>query len=369
MNTDYFLHFRTMGDLKNKANIPYKDPYNITNSKTSLEQALVNNPFYENENEVVQALSIVNNEIVGNIFYFPSKIKVNNNEYKACSASSLFVSPSFRKYATMGFELLENGYNQNSSFFVIGGVTKDAVQMNAFYGAKEFTMPRYLLLKRSKTILKAKLKLEGALLNSVCNIVDQILSFQSFVLRMFIKIRLSNFTVEEVSDIPIDISDLQSNNSYKFQEFHDRRWFEWALNNKFYDEDGFKKHFFVVKNKSNSMIAFFMINERNHEKISIYENVYVGSVIEWETKDEKILSEKMLSLLALMSFGKHIDVVEFATTNQSSINLFKRIGMRQIGRRNMMVKIMNKKVSELFKGYDKIENWRLRPAIGDTMMY
>jgi hypothetical protein len=369
MNNDYFLHCRTLRDLKNNVGLDYTDLYNVLGSNSSLEKAIIANPFIENDSEIVQVLSIVDSIIVGIVYYFPLRIKVNNKVYKASTGSRLFVYPPFRKNATLGIELVENAYNPNSYMFIAGGLTSEAVKIHQYYGAKEFVIPRYLLLNKSRSVLKAKLKIKGIILNLTSFFGDLILLFRRIILAIFIKIRLSNYNIEEVWDIPNEIEDIIATNPGKFQEHHDRKWFEWVLDNNFYNENSIKKHFIVVKDKRNSIIAFFMTQERNYEKISIFENVFVGSVIEWETKDATVLSEEMLSLLALMSFGKHIDVVEFATTSDKTIKLFKRIGLSQIGKRNMLVNIIPNKPGELFDGFDKIINWRIRPACGDTMMY
>lgn len=369
MNEDFFLHYRTLSDLKNNVKLQYDDPFDALRSNISIEQVIINNPFIEDEQEIVQVLGIVGNEIGGMVYNYPLKIKVNNTVYRASTGSYLVVYKPYRKIDSLGIELTENGYLQKSALFIAGGVSKDGIKVHKFFGSKEFILPRYLLLYKSRSVLMAKLKLKGVLLTLSCFFVDLILSLRKIVLKIYSRIILFNFSIEEVSDIPNEIEDIISNNPYKFQELHNNKWFEWALKNKFGDDTHFKKHFFVVKNNSNCIIAFFMTSEKHYDAIKEFKNLYVGSVIEWETGDSKILPEKMLLLLAMMSFSKRIDVVECASTNKFSMKFFKKIGMLHVGQRNMIVRTIPKKVSEAFEGYDKIDNWRIRPAVGDTMMY
>ena len=78
MENEYFLHYRSRSDLKNNVNIQFDDPYDIRSSRTSIELAIIECPYFGDDKDIVQALAIVDNKIVGILYYFPLIINTNN---------------------------------------------------------------------------------------------------------------------------------------------------------------------------------------------------------------------------------------------------------------------------------------------------
>lgn len=370
MDESFFLSNRSIDDIKKGLTIQYEDSFCVLSSRTStIEQVIINNPFSLDDQERLQTLAIVGNTIAGIIYHFSLLIKVNNKLYNTRSASYLVVNENFRKIFLIGIKLTEQCYLQDSDFFISGGVSKYAMPIHKYFGAKEFILPRYIFLNNCKSLINGKLHLKGILLTIFSFIINLPLFLRKVLLKIYIKIRYYDLTVEEVNHIPKEIESIVNKNPSRFQEYHNNKWFEWALNNKFGKDENFQKHFFIVKNKKNSIIAFFFTYDKYYDIIKGIKNIYIGSLMEWETGDSKILSEKNLLLIALMTFHRKVDLIECATNNRSIIRLFKTIGMIHQGQKNMIVKHSSEFLPDEFIGFDNIDNWRIRPAVGDTIMY
>ncbi|MDD3945822.1 MAG: hypothetical protein PHS38_14095 [Bacteroidales bacterium] len=370
MNNNYFFSYRTLSDIKLNIKIPYEDQYCILNARTSsIERVITNNPFIENEQEKVQMLAVVDNIIAGTVYNFPLKIKVDGKLYSSNSGSYLVVRENFRKLFLLGIKLTEFSYLKEYPFFIAGGISKNALPIHKYFGSKEFSIPRYLLINKSKFLLMKKFRLKGLLLKVISGFIDFLLLFRKVLIILYIKVKFKNITTQEVHKIPSEVDSIINKNSKKFQEFHNSQWFKWALKDKFGCDQSFQKKFYVIKNNQDKIIGFFLTSEKFHKNIKGYRDVYIGSVMEWETVDEKQISEKHLLIMAMMSFDNKYHIIECATNNKVSIRLFKKIGMFKVGQRNMIIKPLYKMLPDEFRGYDNINNWRIRPAVGDTIMY
>lgn len=370
MDESFILINRSIEDIKKGITLQYEDSFCVLSSRTSsIEQVIINNPFNLDDKERLQTIAVVGNTIAGIICHFSLLIKVNNELYNSRSASYLVVNEYFRKIFLIGIKLTENCYLQNSNFFISGGVSKYAMPIHKYFGAKEFIIPRYFFLINCKSLINGKLNLKGILLTIISFVINFLLFLRIILIKIYLKVRFYGLTVEELHHIPKEIESIVNKNPSRFQEYHNNKWFEWSLNNKFGDDENFKKHFFIVKDNTNSIIAFFFTYEKHYDRIKEFKNINIGSLMEWETSNSKILSEKCLILFALMSFHRKVDLVECATNDRSIIRLFKIIGMFRKGQRNMIVKPLLDVLPDEFIGFENIDNWRIRPAVGDTIMY
>ena len=112
-----------------------------------------------------------------------------------------------------------------------------------------------------------------------------------------------------------------------------------------------------------------MTKKRFHELASHrgFKNVWLGSIVEWQAKPEFENRLGWLLIDAALRLKKSgVDAVEIPTADKGLNRFFRHLGWRRIGESNFVIKAGED--SPLFGNEEmtKINNWRLRPAMGDA---
>ena len=231
-----------------------------------------------------------------------------------------------------------------------------------------FLLPRNIMLWRSRSLVETKMK--GFVSKCASVFVDVLIYFYGLFLSVARSCRLAGIKIDEVSsddETTIDnVATLIAQDNAPFAEIHDARWFKWHMTESF-SKDG-PLRLFVARRKG-LVVGFYMIKRRFHEQASHrgFKNVWLGSVVEWQVKPEFENKLGWLLIDAALRLKKSgVDAVEIPTANNELNRFFRHIGWRQIGESNFVIKAGEG--SQLFGNEEmtKIENWRLRPAMGDA---
>ncbi len=364
-----YVYFRTKKDIQDKQCPPFDDPYSVLTSESYREQCLLANPFLVEDDEIVQGIGIVNNSIGGRVYYFPLYFIYNKALFRSATGSLLEVYPEYRKYATLGIDLTANVYNKKARMFIAGGMTPMAYKIHKFFGATEFVLPRYLLLQKSQAFIKGKLHIHKFPLRIYSAVGNLLLFIQSSYISFLRRWKTNKFNVQEIRIVPQEIEDIFMADSHKYKEYHSKDWFQWSLDYKFKNESKLQKNLYLIKDKNNKAIGFFMTKTQFCNTMKQYKNITLGSIVEWGTADSSVLSESQIMLIATKYFDSEVDAITCCTENTTLANCFRRMGMVKVGKENMVINLVSKKDKSFFEGYQDISNWRIRPAVGDTIMY
>ena len=248
------------------------------------------------------------------------------------------------------------------------GLSQMALPVHQLLDYITFLLPRYIMVWKSRSVIETKLR--GILGRFVSRLADCCLALYAVVLRMVARLKLMGISVLEVT--VDDVSELQEvvnlieRDKASFAEVHDVRWLKWHLAESFSNRGSTKLH--VAKLKGIA-IGFYMTKSRFHEQASHrgFRDVWLGSIIEWQMLPE--YGEKLKWLLvdaALRLKSDGMDAVEIAIANLSLHRFFKRVGWRQVGDSNFVIKAGEKSPLNGNAELAKIENWRIRPAMGDN---
>ena len=213
---------------------------------------------------------------------------------------------------------------------------------------------RFILQSLDKSVVLVKLL--SPLLNLFLKPIIYICSIKC-------KRAIIGFTIKEECMVPEWVNDIVLNDGHKYMEVHDNKWLQWCLDNKFHGEDGNVNRFYSVFRQGEPM-GFFMIKERvvlNEQRS--YSPLLYGTVVEWGTKDDSVLSEIMLDKMAVCQFSKQVDVIRVATDNDKTSKQLSKLLFRQHGNSYIAFK-------DLKKVYSDASNpslWRLRFGYADSI--
>lgn len=330
--------------------------------------AFQNNPFADTDATIAMIAGFCGGEEAGREYVFPLQIVAGGMPVDVLSGSTLFVDPRFRR-SGLGMELPELRWQHSPSKVALGAsLSQMALPVHQLLDYIVFLMPRNLMLWKSRAVVEMKIK--GAAAKLVEFIVDCCIGAYALFLHLADTIALAGIRVDEVfandGKVLNEVAELIKADTAQFSEVHDARWLKWHMTESF-SKDG-PLRLFAARRKG-LLIGFYMTKKRFHEQASHrgFKNVWLGSVVEWQVKP---LYERKLKWLlvhaALKLKSEGMDAVEIPAVEKALNRFFRLIGWRQVGESNFVIKAGEG--SPLFGNEDmaKIENWRLRPAMGDA---
>ena len=330
--------------------------------------ALRNNPFAKSDTRIAKIAGYCDEVEAGWEYVFPLHVKFGNAELEVLAGSSLFVDKRFRR-SGLGMELPELGWQHSASKIGMGAaLSQMALPVHQLLDYSVFVLPRNVMLFKSRAIIENKLK--GAMARLTEWIADCCIAVYVALLRLMVAFTLSGIRIDEAvaedGTTLKKVSDLITDDDALFSEVHNVSWLVWQMTESF-SKDG-PLRLFAVR-KRGEVVGFYMTKKRFHEQASHrgFKNVWLGSVMEWQVK--KGFEKKLGWILvhaALRLKKEGMDAVEIASADKSLNRFLRRIGWRQIGESNFVIKAGEG--SPLFGNEEmtKIENWRLRPAMGDA---
>lgn len=364
MQIDFY--YRTFGELKTNKELGFNDPYNIMASlNPKMREAVLHNPSGYREDETCQILALDGDVVVGATNLFTGRLRLNGEVVQTQSGSYLFSHEDYRKDNVGGelFLMATNLHISKNNFYA--GLSQMALPLYKVLKYKVFEFPRLIYLLKSRSVVQSVLRYDGFWTKPLVWFIDAILLFRHKCIRLVKLSRLKKYNVEEVKVVPREVEDIVMSDDHPFMELHDKAWFEWSLNYSISEDPRTKKKLFVVKN-AERIEAFFLIKQEFFEKASSrgFENVYLGSVMEWGIAKESILKESDLALLSLFYFDNNVDGIQYSSSDLATIKDLKHYLFIQVGYSSIGFKIHTTKDPSL----KDINNWRVRLAASDTVL-
>lgn len=341
------------------------DPYNIGEVVTnqSRRKAFVECPFVNDEDFVMLILARVDGVAAGRIMAFPTLFKAGEEILHSNGGSSLLVADEFR-HLDVAIELVTNTANKKRTSAGFGAdFSQDGINVNKALRRTIFTMDKMMLARNSRFVFE-NAGLKGGVLKMATAITNFFLRPITYLLDYRIPKKLKRYAVKEVSEVPEWVDYIVLNDGHKYMEVHNHCWLQWCRNNMFYPKPKCANHFYTVE-KDGKPMGFFMTTERydgiESRNIS---PMLTGSVVEWGSKDEKLLSEFDLVKLALSTFPKDTDMIQFVSDDKETIKKAKCHGFIQHGVHYITFRDMTKRFNEA-----KDQSlWRLRFGYSDSIM-
>lgn len=330
--------------------------------------AFQGNPFAASGDMIAKIAGFCDEKEAGREYVFPLRLRTTCGEMDVLAGSSLFVDSEYRR-SGLGMDLPELRWQNSPSKIAFGAaLSQMALPVHQLLDYTVFLLPRNIMLWHSRALVETRLR--GFAAKCVTVVLDCGLWLYSLLLRVVCFCKLNGLTIEEVSSddeaMLGTVAEMIADDGASFAEVHDARWLKWHMTESF-SKDG-PMRLFAVR-KRGEAVGFYMTKKRFHEQASHrgFKNVWLGSVMEWQVKKgfEKMLGWLLVSA-ALRLKKEGMDAVEIPSADKSTNCFLRRIGWRQVGESNFVIKAGEG--SPLFgnEAMTKIENWRLRPAMGDA---
>jgi len=339
------------------------DPYDIASLFSSpTQKAFLNNPFLKDKNDICLYLRKVNNVYAGIAMAFPTKLKAGEVIVDATSGSTLEVYEKFRKLE-LGSDLMTAPINnEKNKILLFAGLSDMALPLYKILRYSIFEYPRAMQLRSIKPFLEGK-EFSSIALVLFSSVIDAFIKPVIWISYLGSYFKKRKYRIEKVKTVPIWVTDIVENDGHKYAEYHNQAWFQWNLDNNLHAEKGDIQSFYCVY-KQNQPYGFFMTKERYREEAGgVLRNAKIGSIMEWGSKDENILTEADIYTLALSTFGK-IDVLEFASVSSRVLKQMRKYGFIHHGFAHIAFKDLTKE----YKDAKDINLWRIRFGYADVLL-
>lgn len=351
--------------LKGHKEIPIKDDYDIAAYilSPSRQKTYLSNPYLTEDFKFGILLGLADEVIVGRSSLYPILFKKGDEILPAFSGSALEVHEDYRKYAVGAEVFAYPFFNKAYNFFIASGISDIALPLYRKLRHVVFAFPRMMMLCNARCILQSK-GLKGISLKCATAVSNLFVHSVVALSRWSANRIARKFTIEQLQTVPKWAEDMVINDGHKYMEVHDQQWLQWNLDNNFRGLAQDKQAFFAI-NQTGKPLGFFMIKERFKEIAGgALKDVVIGSIVEWATADATQLSEADICKIALTKFSRNIDIVEFATTDDATLDAMKRFGFLQHGQAHIAFKDMSKEC----KDAKDINLWRIRYGYADVIL-
>ena len=342
------------------------DDYNIGfyTLEPTIKKTFLENPNLKDMSKCMIFFDRIDGVICGRQMFFPTRVKIGDLIVEAQSGSSLQTVEEYRQYA-IGMDMINYPIKcKDYPIIIYGGIS---TMVKPIYKALRFNLfeiPCYWQPRNSKFLLQY-IGMKGILLKLVSACGNLFLKPIVSVINVRIKYKYKKFTVNKLDVVPQWVDDIIYKDSHKYAEIHDRKWMQWTLDNNFFAKEYESQSFYEIA-ENNQKLGFFMLNERNSNQVEHnIESVIFGSVYEWGTFNEEILSEEEIHQIAYTKFSKHVDIAISASNNKTMVKVMKKMFAFRHGNASVIVKDMSKS----YKDIGNINNWRLRMGYCDTPFY
>lgn len=358
-------YFRKMQEVKLPEGM--LDPYSIFEEAEPKRRVLERNPFKLADDDVFQHLCIIDNRIVGTSVVFPNKLLLDGKYYSSIIGNGLSVQKECRGKG-IGSKLTDSRLDlSRTRSLVLCGSSQMQLPILKRLGAHIFLLPRMILLRHSFSVIESKLGAGPA--RVFATVADVAFRLQQCWLRRKRRAILRRgLDVRELDVVPGAVEEIIAADGARFRECHTAEWFNWIKDNNLVDDPRCRKRFYMVHDASGRPVGFFMTRQRFYEQASHrgFKNLTMGSVLEWGTADNAVLTDNELCLMALMSFSSAVDAVELCCCNEEMAAWFKKKGLVRVGDGNVVIRYRPESELAAIDGIGDAWNWRLRPAMGDN---
>ena len=351
-------------DLKKLVLKTLPDPLKIIKGISEpRHKTFLTNPNLTDLDEIAVVVANDNEVPVGRLTIFPIRMMIDGKIENVMGGSDLYVNNNYRQKAAgtdlMMYPVLDERYR----YILYAGASPQALPIYKKLKYQILEYPRMMQLRKSRSILESK-GLHGVVLKMASFLVDIPLKLISVYIIIASRWKSKKYKIEQVQEVPKWVDNIFQKDTHKYKEIHDQKWLQWNLDFHFSDAPANMQSFFIVK-IGNELLGYFMTKERYRVLAGgVLKNIVIGSIVEWGSFDENRLNEKDINILAMSTFSNKVDILEFATDNETVCEAMKKYFFRKHGFAHILFTDKQRKHPDA----SDINNWRIRYGYADVIL-
>ena len=364
------LRTRTLRELDLPAGAAgLEDPFGIYAMPACKVAALKANPAAAGTDVPCQSLGLAGDRVVGQHTVFPVRLRAFGREYEAWTGSGLYLHDDYRKTG-LAIPLIEGDSSAANTIDLGCGLSRISVPLHLMLDYTCFPMPRLMWLAKSGPVVRKYLRnrFAAAVAAFLC---DLLLRLPNTLLRLLVSIQSRHLRIERLDRATAAVAEMAAADTRPCACVHSEAWFNWILNHTFADDPWSRQRLYLVRDRRDRPIGFFLYKIRFHATASHrgFKNLLLGSLLEWQSIDEGRLSHGPLARLAARELLREgVDAIEVCTDEEPLLKLLRRTGFRPLGDLWFVVRPRANHPLHPVQDFLRQENWRLRPCEGDSAL-
>ncbi len=327
-------------------------------------RALLSNPNYSDSSKSVLNLIICDGAIVGRTMMMPTKIKSGNDYMIAQTVGGIEISKDFRGKG-FGKMIVQDTWQNSEYPLCIGQLySSGASSIIRKLGITVFEKPLYVKMCRTRSLLISK-GITGFKFKIQELIGDFLFKLNDLPNKIKLRRLKKKYSIKKDIYVPTWTESMTLFDGHKYCEVHNRDWLQWNLDNRFTENQNDSNAFYGVYDMSGSPCGFFMTKVRYEEnKEGVYKNIIRGTIVEWGSFDERVLTEVDLNRLAVSTFSSKVDKINTVISTIGIDCEIKKMGFEYRGMFQMSFQGDNNVEKDVYEQ----DKWRIRYGGANTIL-
>jgi hypothetical protein len=353
-------------EIADHASAPgWEDPDGLAVLTPEKRAALLTNPLSTRDDDPVQLLGTIGERVVGRWDLLAGRFRVGGEDVPCHWGSGLAVPEAYRR-TLLGVQLILTQRSLLDAAAVCG-VSQRALPVFTGLKWRDFALPRYVALRRSRAVVERFLG-SGPAGRAAATVADAGLFAQRAYLAALRRVRASGLSCEPVARMGAELDDALARPDRPVAAHRSSAWVNWLLGNSFHAESQAQRGLFYILDRHERVAAYFVVKCRFYEEASQqgFRNVLLGSLQDWLVLDRARVD---LSHVLLFAFERlsawDVDAIEVCVPDDEAGTPLARLGFVRVGELHVFVQAAgaNPLASP---AYRDAAAWRLRPAEGDN---
>lgn len=327
-------------------------------------RALLSNPSYTDPAKSAMNLILCNGVIVGRFMMMQTRIKSGYAVFTAQRGGGIEISKNLRGVG-LGRIIMDDTF-RNCEYPVCTGqlYSSGAIAIVRKLGLTTFGKPLYVKLCRKRSVLAAE-GLSGEEFRMHEQMGDLRLKEADEPVRQKLAALKQKYVFRKETDVPAWTEQMTLCDGHRFTEVHDRAWLQWNLDHCFTKNSDDRNDFYAVYDLNGQPCGFFMTKERFEENPDgFFKNLVCGTVVEWGSFDENVLTEADLNRMAISTFSSNVDKINTVLSTEKLDAEMQAMGFEYRGMYQMSLKVDDTTDSGILDQ----NNWRILYGGANTIL-
>jgi hypothetical protein len=308
----------------------WSDPTDLARMTPEKVAVILSNPMSRNEDEPVQLIGLARDQVAGRVDLLAGDVIMEGETHPVRWASGLAVAPEMRR-TLIGLKLLRE-MQFSDAVAAAFGPSQMAHPIYKGFKWTDFVMPRYILLRRSRSVIERKLSVRAA--RVAAGPVDAFLALYT---------RLALRNVGRAVDVRTDTNvppELEAAIRCSANTFMPRsvQTLNWRLKSSFHPHPRDRNLLLTIAERG-GVVGYALLKIRFYPLASHrgFRNVLLGSLQEWLIFDAQRLHYRTLTALACRELLRHdVDAIEVCASSEREEQILRHMGMRRVGDVHLM---------------------------------
>jgi len=294
---------------------------------------MLSNPLNQSDDEPMQLLGVVEDKIVGNVDLIPGKILLKNGESRKFLWVARFGVHESARSSLLGLKLIKQT-QALSEIVAVCGVSQQALPVYKSFRWTHFELPRFILLRRSGSVLSRGLKSEtlGRILSTV---VDPMLGrYTRWLLRETNRdLHVLMSTTKDASVSKALAFGLQETRTVCTFAPRTVDGLHWRLMSAEV-QDPRDANLLITAMHGNAAVGYVLLKLRFHPVASVrgFKNVFLATLLDWMVlRPEQIDFKTIVKIACREALVQGADAVEICGSNQHEIDALRTMRLPRIG--------------------------------------